>query len=257
MLLQRKKTSSLAKKSGKKAKKSKKKRSFNREKTRVEAINIIRSNSLAVSSLAGIEPSEIDATKIASKPSFEISDEGEDLEELSKEDDINIDIESFKSFWLSFVDETEPEYTKGGVPKSAIMNVIMEWLGTPYHFGGMTNRGIDCSAFVRYVYQESSNATLPRTAKEQFGFIKGKIKHKDLEFGDLVFFNTRKRVHISHVGIYLGDNLFAHSSSKYGVTVSSLESQYYSKRFLGGKRLTTFELEKLGSNLEAYNFSTQ
>ncbi|MBK9248210.1 MAG: C40 family peptidase [Ignavibacteria bacterium] len=58
-----------------------------------------------------------------------------------------------------------------------------------------------------------------------------------MQFGDVVFFHTRKRVYVSHVGIYLGDNLFAHASSRYGVTVSSLESDYYNKRLIGVKRL--------------------
>jgi cell wall-associated NlpC family hydrolase len=59
----------------------------------------------------------------------------------------------------------------------------------------------------------------------------------DLKFGDLVFFNTRRRVRPGHVGIYIGDNLFAHASSKLGVTISSLDYDYYSKRYMGARRV--------------------
>ena len=59
----------------------------------------------------------------------------------------------------------------------------------------------------------------------------------ELKFGDLVFFNTRRRVKPGHVGIYIGDNLFAHASSKLGVTISSLEHDYYNKRYMGARRI--------------------
>jgi cell wall-associated NlpC family hydrolase len=79
------------------------------------------------------------------------------------------------------------------------------------------------------------NVTLPRTAREQFASGKG-VDESSLLFGDLVFFNTTGSG-ASHVGIYLEDDLFAHASVSYGVTISSLESTYYRKRFLGARRL--------------------
>ena len=74
-------------------------------------------------------------------------------------------------------------------------------------------------------------------------------KEKHLQYGDLVFFHTRRGVYVGHVGIYLGDNLFAHASSRSGVTVSSLESDYYAARFLGGRRLMKDEMTQY-SNVE-------
>ncbi|MFA6981239.1 MAG: NlpC/P60 family protein [Ignavibacteriaceae bacterium] len=62
----------------------------------------------------------------------------------------------------------------------------------------------------------------------------------DLQFGDLFFFNTTQRVRPGHVGIYLGDKIFAHSSSKLGVIVSLLEEGYYNQRFMGGRRMDMF-----------------
>ena len=81
--------------------------------------------------------------------------------------------------------------------------------------------------------------------EEIFSPVKDKIyaaiekvaKEEDLQFGDLVFFDTRINVKPGHVGIYLGDNLFAHASSKKGVTISSLNHSYYQSRFMGGRRV--------------------
>ena len=76
-----------------------------------------------------------------------------------------------------------------------------------------------------------------RSAKEQFtqGIV---IDNKEeLKFGDLVFFNTRRRVKPGHVGIYLGDNLFVHASSKNGVIVTPLTHDYYTKRYMGARRI--------------------
>ncbi|MCJ7552912.1 MAG: C40 family peptidase, partial [Ignavibacteriaceae bacterium] len=76
-----------------------------------------------------------------------------------------------------------------------------------------------------------------RSAREQY--IQGEVitEKSELKFGDLVFFNTRRRVRPGHVGIYIGDNLFAHASTKHGVTVSSLDHNYYSARYMGARRI--------------------
>ena len=86
-------------------------------------------------------------------------------------------------------------------------------IGVDYKFGGNTpESGLDCSGLVRYVFQEVTGVTLPRTAKEMSG-LGAKVGADDLKPGDLVFFNTR-RFPYSHVGIYLGDNRFIHAPSR-------------------------------------------
>ena len=130
-----------------------------------------------------------------------------------------------------------------GIAKQDLMDNIVDWLGTPYLFGGTSRRAIDCSAFVRQMYRSIADIMLPRTAHEQYN-TGAKVKREDLEFGDLIFFHTREEVYVSHVGLYLGDNLFAHASSRYGVTVSSLESKYYNDRFIGGRRMSPKDLKK-------------
>ncbi|MCX6153916.1 MAG: C40 family peptidase [Candidatus Kapabacteria bacterium] len=230
----------------KKNKKSSKKRNYKPDVTRAQAIETIRTNSETISELAGLESYKYDPTKSAITPYNDLIDEGEDISELQAEDDVNVDIESFRNLWFSYVDETPNDVMENGLKKSDLMGTIMNWLGTPYHFGGSSNRGIDCSAFTRFIFQSASNSLLPRTAHEQYTVGKP-ITRRGLQFGDLVFFNTRRKVYVSHVGIYLGDNLFAHSSSRYGVTVSSLESTYYGNRFLGGRRLRTADMAKFGA----------
>jgi cell wall-associated NlpC family hydrolase len=69
-----------------------------------------------------------------------------------------------------------------------------------------------------------------------------RVSRENLEFGDLVFFHTYSRKFVSHVGIYLSDNLFAHASSRLGVTISSLNSTYYNTRYVAGRRLSSKDL---------------
>ncbi|MHB1686801.1 MAG: C40 family peptidase [Ignavibacteriaceae bacterium] len=121
---------------------------------------------------------------------------------------------------------------------------IIKYLDTPYKYGGNTSNGIDCSAFTQTVYSKTFSITLLRSAHEQFTEGDPVDDVDDLKFGDLVFFNTRRGVKPGHVGIYIGDHLFAHASSRNGVIVSSIDDAYYEKRFMGGRRI-----EKLfGSN---------
>jgi cell wall-associated NlpC family hydrolase len=134
--------------------------------------------------------------------------------------------------------ESEPSRSNN---RDLILMEIIKYLDTPYKYGGNTLNGIDCSAFTQSVFKNTSLYELNRSAREQYkqGIV---IKNRDdLEFGDLVFFNTRRRVKPGHVGIYIGDGLFAHASSKIGVTVSSLDYPYYSKRYMGARRLITNE----------------
>ncbi len=171
--------------------------------------------------------------------------QGEDLAELELEDDVTVDIDAFTSLWLSYVDQEGGTVTEGGIPKQKIIDVVMDWLGTRYQYGGMTRSGIDCSAFTRMIFETSSKVTLPRSAAQQSTVGKTVSKRSGLQLGDLVFFNTRRRVAVGHVGIYLGDDLFAHSSSRYGVTISSLKSTYYGKRLIGARRLTEADMAQL------------
>lgn len=111
---------------------------------------------------------------------------------------------------------------------------IDEWFGTRYRFGGTSKKGIDCSAFMQVLALYGFGMMLPRTAREQYGIME-KIGNNDLKEGDFVFFNTRRGV--SHVGMYLKNNKFVHSSTSNGVAISDLSDSYWSAHFIGAKRM--------------------
>ncbi|WDF55059.1 C40 family peptidase [Mucilaginibacter sp. KACC 22063] len=138
-----------------------------------------------------------------------------------------------------------------GVALNATSNVklfqfVYDWIGTPYHFGGSSKRGIDCSGFTKELYTKVFNLTIKRNSRDIFSMV-SPVAKDELKEGDLVFFKIHSRS-ISHVGIYLGDGRFAHASMK-GVAVSNLDDPYYSRYFYrGGRMLDVFkeELEKTG-----------
>lgn len=127
------------------------------------------------------------------------------------------------------------EYKNSTVDRDVVMTKIIELINTPYLWGGTTTNGIDCSAFVLTVFKKALNIDLPRTSIMQ-STVGEEVAREDLRFGDLIFFNTMGR-RISHVGIYLGESVFAHSSSSGGVKTSSLNEDYYNARFVTARRV--------------------
>jgi lipoprotein Spr len=112
--------------------------------------------------------------------------------------------------------------------------VIEDWWATRYRYGGTSKKGIDCSSFTGTVFNEAYGIVLPRTARDQYAQC-DKVEREDLVEGDLVFFNTRGGV--SHVGVYLSNGYFTHSSVHGGVTISSLDDDYYNRKYIGGGRI--------------------
>jgi len=159
--------------------------------------------------------------------------ESEDPGDLP-EDESQIDISAvIKNLDKNREEESLPLSTK----RDLMIMEIIKYMNTPYKFGGNSLNGIDCSAFTQNVYKNSWLLDLNRSAREQFKQGIPIENRSDLKFGDLVFFNTRRRVKPGHVGIYIGENLFAHASTKLGVTVSSLDHEYYNKRYMGARRI--------------------
>jgi lipoprotein Spr len=113
--------------------------------------------------------------------------------------------------------------------------IIQRYLGTPYNGKSEYAKGMDCSQFTRTVFREFNDIRLPRTAREQYR-IGHNIGRDYLRYGDLVFFKTNGET-ISHVGIYVGYNEFAHASSSSGVIISSLNEKYWKRRLIGGRRI--------------------
>jgi len=131
--------------------------------------------------------------------------------------------------------KTEKNTAISNLDQARMMREISKMMGVPYRLGGADQDGVDCSAYTMLVYKNSLGKQLARTSMEQYG--QGStVSTEDLKFGDLVFFNTTGET-ASHVGIYLGDDLFAHASTTLGVTISSLVSPYYKKRYEGARRV--------------------
>ncbi len=112
-------------------------------------------------------------------------------------------------------------------------------IGVDYKFGGNTpDQGLDCSGLIRYVFQQATGISLPRTAREQ-ARVGQSVAIDKLQPGDLVFFNTR-RFQFSHVGLYVGDNRFIHAPSRGGaVEVVNLDQRYWQKAFNGARRVVS------------------
>ena len=109
-----------------------------------------------------------------------------------------------------------------------------QWRGTPYLLGGVGRRGIDCSAFIREVYKEYFNVSLPRHTRDQIREGRS-VRRSGIRPGDMIFFETSRGV--LHVGIAMQDGRFLHASTSQGVTISDFGNRYWSKRFLRARRV--------------------
>lgn len=121
-----------------------------------------------------------------------------------------------------------------------LYNEGARWLGVPHKLGGSTKRGVDCSGFVAIVYREVYGKSLSRSSADMQKHDCRKVSRDKLKEGDLVFFKTTrggKRSVPNHVGIYLKNGRFIHTSTSSGVMVSSLSEPYYTRTWLSGGRV--------------------
>ena len=123
------------------------------------------------------------------------------------------------------------------VSAEKIIEYAKTLLGKKYVWADEGPNTFDCSGFTWYVYKNIAKISLPRSSREQ-GAYGTYISKKDLQPGDLVFFDTvgAKDNVISHVGIYIGNNQFIHASSSQGkVVITQLDNNYYSNAFVNGR----------------------
>jgi len=118
-----------------------------------------------------------------------------------------------------------------------LIDNAMQLIGVRYRWGGNTPKsGLDCSGFVRYVFNDTFGFLLPRKSS-QMSQVGLEVNKEQLRPGDLVFFNTMRHT-FSHVGIYVGDNKFIHAPSKgKSIRVDDMTKAYWVKRYDGARRL--------------------
>jgi cell wall-associated NlpC family hydrolase len=120
--------------------------------------------------------------------------------------------------------------------RNEIVETAERFLGLPYQWGGAsTEDGFDCSGLTMAVYQ-LNGLDLPRTSRDQYA-IGAPVDRAELAKGDLVFFATKSRDKVSHVGVYAGDDRFIHAPGKgKTIRVDSLSDRYYVAHYVGARK---------------------
>jgi cell wall-associated NlpC family hydrolase len=129
-----------------------------------------------------------------------------------------------------------------GAERSRVVEMVvaaMNFVGVPYRLGGNdADTGFDCSGFTRHLFQLNLGLALPRRSHEQAaaqGLVD--VSRRDLQPGDLVFFNTLRRT-FSHVGIYVGEGRFIHSPrAGASIRLEDMQTGYWQRRFDGARRV--------------------
>ena len=134
------------------------------------------------------------------------------------------------------LDELDP-VTAIAAAQHPLTKQALTHLGINYRYGGdAPDEGFDCSGLIFYSAQESLGLRLPRRSVD-IARVGQKIDRPELALGDLVFFNTRGSRY-SHVGIYLGNQLFVHAPSSGGeVRVENMSKRYWASRYNGARRI--------------------
>lgn len=116
-----------------------------------------------------------------------------------------------------------------------LFDFIDEWINVPYQFGGSSKAGIDCSRLsillMYEVYHKSIAGSSADIARQTERIAKNQLKE-----GDLVFFKINSD-ELNHMGVYLGNGRFIHSTTQRGVVISDLQENYYTKYFVESGRV--------------------
>lgn len=171
-------------------------------------------------------------------------EEDEDIDEKSVEEDYYdfVFYSKFSEKWGLDLDGTEDKH---------LIMAVDEWMGTRYRWGGCSkDDGVDCSCFVKSIYEDVYGIELSRSSSSIFYNNLVPVKKEELQEGDLICFTGKNDV-ISHIGLYLKDDKFVHASRTGGVKIDNLNNEYYKQRFFSGGRVT----EKINLSLKTSKHS--
>jgi cell wall-associated NlpC family hydrolase len=154
----------------------------------------------------------------------------------------NVSIKNAEGVIITFLEAVQNTISQ------EVLLQAMSLEGTKYKLGGNSpETGFDCSGFVNYVFNQAANVKLPRTTGG-LSRVGQSVDLKELQPGDLVFFNTMRRS-FSHVGIYIGDGDFIHAPrSGRTVTVENMETGYWHQHFNGAKRIDEIATSEVAAN---------
>ena len=124
--------------------------------------------------------------------------------------------------------------TTASVNQAKLESQFQQFKNTKYKYGGTDRRGFDCSGFTLTVYKNAFNINLPRTT-DAMSTLGKKVSKRKLKPGDLVFFRPSRKY--DHVGIFIGNRTFIHSSTSRGVIKSNLNNPYWKKKYRFAKRI--------------------
>ncbi len=122
-----------------------------------------------------------------------------------------------------------------GKEDKKLIKAMSEWKGTPYKYGGLTKRGVDCSGFVSQVYSSAYGKKLHRTSRDMVKDVRFISKGK-LRAGDLIFYKIKSRK-ISHVAMYVANNKIIHATTRNGVRIDDLNNKFYKKYYYRSGRV--------------------
>ncbi|MBN1665302.1 MAG: LysM peptidoglycan-binding domain-containing protein [Deltaproteobacteria bacterium] len=206
---------------------------------KIKKMNHLRSNALKIGQklvlvMPVAENNTLNEVQVAIVSKTSQGEAEDDLDDELEEGDSGLSAEKAEEIKNA---SSKPLGTWSRDEQKLFVRVAVGFMGTPYKFGGQSVRGLDCSAFVKKIY-EFFEVQLPRTAREQ-AHVGMSVPRDELQEGDLVFFNTKRA--FGHVGIYIGGNKFVHASFKQKqVRVDQLMG-YYDRRFAKAVRLKKFD----------------
>lgn len=138
--------------------------------------------------------------------------------------------------------------------RKQVLDTLHRHLGTPYVYGGAWPGGFDCSGIIYYIYNNLLGYPITRCADTQLLYDGTRVSSSELQLGDLVFFrDPGSPWAASHAGIYIGNRMMIHASSSKGLSYASIDSAYFSSRYVGAKRIIPVDTTTINPDFSGIN----